>query len=145
MLIVDMSAIKLPGGVKQNLPPECGQLIESSWSCSCTFFQTIDFCRSATCITGVLLLIMYLYSAVGYCTPIVNTCNISEATTFIKQNTFSKYFGSKGKIFPQKTDWCCRAMLEFNQGFDQFVKITLPVGSSELVGIFLLIWNFLIN
>jgi hypothetical protein len=28
MLIVDMSAVKLPGEVKQNLPPECGQLID---------------------------------------------------------------------------------------------------------------------
>jgi hypothetical protein len=27
MLIVDMSAVKLPGEVKQNLPPECGQPI----------------------------------------------------------------------------------------------------------------------
>jgi hypothetical protein len=30
MLIVDMSAVKLPGEAKQNnIPPECGQLIDA--------------------------------------------------------------------------------------------------------------------
>jgi hypothetical protein len=44
MLIVDMSAVKLPGEVKQNnLTLECGQAIDAGGSINCNIFFSAVF------------------------------------------------------------------------------------------------------
>jgi hypothetical protein len=58
MMIVDMSAVKLPGDTKQNnLPPECGQPIDAGRLIS---LQAWGFPLPFIVIGGVMFLILLL-------------------------------------------------------------------------------------